>query len=442
MKKTVALILASLMLVTCLSSCKKASDDEDGDLKWDAKTNSYVLEDEILNGSQSLKIWLDNAGFADAIIEGFKTMYPDVNIEVQSVIPQDSVNKMVLEGEAGTGADIFFIPHDHVGRAYSNSVLGMMGRYEESIRERFLESAVNTVDIDGTLYGVPYLTESIAFYYNKTILNDLHAQGVIPSAEPARNWEEIIALAKTYNDTRTNTWTIRWQVEEPYYDYMFLTAFGYELFGPDRTDPDSIGFDTPEALEGIRYFKKLREVWNINSGDSSWDVTTIEFAKGKTPYLISGPWSIENARTGAEENNFEFGVTTIPLMDGRQPYTFAGINVICVSPYSKYPGAARALAMYMASEEMLSYVYEKMGKIPALNDTYAANIKGLKDDMDIRGFMAQAEYSNAMPSIPEISFYWTTAKTMFTSVWDDVLSPEEAVTNAYSEYNTLRSSAK
>jgi len=150
---------------------------------------------------------------------------------------------------------------------------------------------------------------------------------------------------------------------------------------------------------------------------------------------------MEPVSKGAQENDFAFGITKIPLIEGRQPYTFLGVNIICVSPYSKFPAAARALAMYIASEEMLTYTYEKMGKIPALNEKYAANIQGLNDDPYMRGFMAQAEFSNAMPSIPEMSFYWPTARSMFQAVWDNVLTPKEAVEKAYDEYNTLWTTA-
>jgi len=454
-KKIIFLIIIFILSISFIISCALQDDNgstnqddelqslpegviDDGGLYWDTNEKLYILEEEIVSGAVPLKLWLDNEPFANAIIEGFNRIYPNVRIEVQSFLPQDSIDRMVLEGEAGTGADVFLIPHDLVGRAHSNSVLGMMGRYEEDIKERFLESAVDTVDIDGNLFGVPYTTESIALFYNKTLLEELHSQGIIPSAEPATDWNEIVALAKEFNNVQTNSWTIRWQVEEPYFNHMFLTAFGYKLFGSDGTNPDMIGFDTPEVLEGLHFFRSMRPYWDVFSGDCNWDVTTIAYARGGTPYLVSGPWSMEPVRIGAETNGFEFGVTTIPLIEGQQPYTFSGVNIICVSPYSKYPAAARALAMYMASEEMLTFTYEHRNMLPALNEKYAANIPGLKNNENIRAFMTQANFSHAMPSIPEMTYFWPTASNMFTSVWDGIRTPEEAARNALDEYNTLR----
>jgi arabinogalactan oligomer/maltooligosaccharide transport system substrate-binding protein len=453
--KVTAISLALLLLSACGSNPDAASSpdadsssgsdralpdnviEEDG-LYWDPAAEMYLLEEEVLNGSAVLKLWHNEESFTDAIVAGFTQKYPGVQVEVQTVLPQDNVDKISLEGEAGTGADVFFIPHDHAGRAYGNSVLGMMGRYEDAISERFLESAVNTVNIDGNLYGIPLNTESIALYYNKTLLQQLYEQGLVDSPEPATEWSQIVALAEQYNHVHMNRWTIRWQVEDSYYDYMFMTPFGYELFGPNRNDPDLINYDTPEAKKGLEFLVSLRPTWNINSGDANWDTTTVEFAKGETPYLISGPWSMEMVRKGGADNGYEFGVTTIPLVSGVQPYTFSGVNLVCVSPYSQYPAAARALAMYITSDEMLQFMYENNGKIPALNDEYAGNIRGLKDDMDVRGFLAQAEFSHAMPTISEMSFYWSTAKTMYMSVWDGVVTVDEAVKAATEEYNMLR----
>ena len=415
---------------------------DDGGILWDTNTNSYLIEDAVLNGEAPLTLWVDNDEYGAAIVEGFAKHYPTVKVNFQNVLAGDSVNKLVLDGEAGTGGDVFLVPHDHIAKAMNSSVLGMMGRYEDEIRDRFLETAVGVANIDGVLYGTPLTVESIALYYNKTLLEKLAAEGVIDSAEPATDFEQIKALAEKYNNPAANQWTLRWQADDSYYDYMFLSAFGYKLFGPDMNDPDQINFNTPEAINGLKYYQSLRKVWDVAAADANWDYTTIEFAKGETPYLISGPWSRETIDEGAMNNGFEYDITTIPKADGNTVYTFSGVYLACVSPYSKYPGAARVLAMFLASDEMFGYTYGTMGKIPALNEKYAGNIEGLKDDTKIQGVMAQAEFSNPMPSIPEIAYFWEASKTMYVSVWDGLLTPEEAAEKAVNDFDTLRKGAQ
>lgn len=413
---------------------------EEGGLVWNEEQQIYELEEEVLNGSVSLKLWVDNEQLAAAVKEGFEAKYPGAVVETEVVSSTESVGKLMLEGESGTGADVFIIPHDAVGDAMNSTVIGMMGNYDAIIRERFLESAVETIDYDGNLFGVPYLTESVALIYNKTLLEQLAADGMVDSAEPAKEMNDIMDLAEKYNDPVANHWTIRWEAGNSYTNHMFVTSFGYELFGPDGTDPDSANFDTQAVVDGLKYFEKFRPYWDVNQGDANWDTTVVEFAKGETPYLICGPWALEEVSKGAEENGFEFGVSKLPMFDGHQPYTFSGVQVVCVSSYSKYPAAARALAMYIGSDEIEAFAYKTLGKLPALKD--GSTIEGLNEDAKVQAFMEQAQFSNAMPSIPEVSYFWTAAEGMYRGVWDKTITPEEAAKKAQEDFDALRASGQ
>lgn len=425
---------------------------DDGGIIWDVENQMYVMEDEVLSGQVPLKLWVDNEDFGNEIAANFQAKYPNVKIEVQVVATGDAVGKMSLEGEAGKGADVFLINSDAMGNAMNASVLGMMGRYSDIIREKMLDSTVSTVEVDGELYGVPYLTESIAMIYNKTLLEQAHQDGLVDSAEPATDFNQIIEFAKKYNDEANNKWAIRWQANDSYVNQFFLTAYGYELFGADSTDPEALNLDTDAVLNGLKYYQSMRPVWNVNSADATWDATVVEFQKGTTPYLISGPWAMQTVEEGADGvitaddvdtvvgEGYEYGVVPLPMVDGNQPYTFSGVQVACVSSYTKYPAAARALVMETISNETLEFAYKDLGKVPAVKDT--AQIPGLSEDTNIQAFLKQAEFSKAMPSIPEVSYFWTVAKDMECSVWDGTSTPENAMTKAMADYDALRATGQ
>lgn len=459
-RRMVALFLATCMSVGMLAGCgseeqsnesaasgetqnaetEAEAQNEDGGLAWNEEQQMYELEEEIANGSASLKLWVDNEQLAVAVKEGFEAKYPGTVVETEVVSSTESVGKLMLEGEAGTGADVFIIPHDAIGDAMNSTVIGMMGNYDTIIRDRFLDSAVETIDYEGNLYGVPYLTESVALIYNKTLLEQLASEGLVDSAEPAKDMNDIMALAEKYNDPAANKWTIRWEAGNSYMNHMFVTSFGYELFGADGTDPDSANFDSQAVVDGLKYFEQFRPYWDVNQGDANWDTTVVEFAKGETPYLICGPWSLEEIGKGAEENGFEFGVSKLPMFDGKQPYTFSGVQVVCVSSYSKYPAAARALAMFIGSDEIESFAYKTLGKLPALKD--GSTIDGLNEDAKVQAFMEQAQFSKAMPSIPEVSYFWTAAEGMYRGVWDKTITPEDAAKKAQEDFEALRASGQ
>ena len=413
---------------------------EEGGLTWDTQEKEYVIEDDILNGKKELKLWIDNEKFGDAIVAAFKGKYPDAKVVYEVVSSTDSASKMALEGEAGTGADVFLIPHDKVGEAMNTSVIGMMGRYGEEIEDRFLESAVGTVKIDGQIYGVPVLTECIGLIYNKTMLEDLQKQGLVDSAEPAKDFNDIYALAEKYNDAAKNQWTIRWEAGNSYINYFWLTSNGYRVFGENGDDAAKINLDSQEVIDGLNAFKKFRTVWDVNSGDTTYDSTVVEFAKGQTPYVISGPWALNDIEKVAKENGFEYGVVPLPMVDGKQPYTFSGVQLMCVSTYTKYPAAARALAMICGGDEVEGALYNDLQKLPAVKDS--STIAGLAEDERAQAFMAQAAYSFPMPSITEIKYFWTADETMIRSVWDGTATPEEAAVKAQKDFNDLKQSAQ
>ncbi len=413
---------------------------DDGGLTWDTQENMYVMEEDILTGKAQLKLWIDNEKLGEAIKEGFVKKYPNVDLVVEVVLSTDTISKMSLEGEAGTGADVFIIPHDGVGTAMNSAVIGMMGRYGDLIQERFLDSAVETVNINEAIYGVPFLTECAAMIYNKTLLTKLFEDGIIDSPEPVTDMTQMLDLGKKYNDPVNNKWAFRWQSSDSYMNACWLTSAGYQLFGPDHSDANQVNLNSKEVVDGLTYYQQFRDIWDINSGDANWDTTVVEFAKGETPYLICGPWSMEACYEGGKENNFEVGVTALPAFNGNQAYTFSGVQLACVSSYSQYPAAARALAMYIGSDEVLTYLYKDLGKLPALKD--GSSIPGLSEDANVQGFMKQAEYSFAMPIIPEISYYWTATKSMFEAVWDGVLTPQEAADKAQADFEALRASAQ
>ena len=59
----------------------------------------------------------------------------------------------------------------------SQILLPLGEKLTNQVQERFIESSVQTVEFDGTYYGVPISTESVAFFYNKTLLDEYGFEG-------------------------------------------------------------------------------------------------------------------------------------------------------------------------------------------------------------------------------------------------------------------------
>jgi arabinogalactan oligomer/maltooligosaccharide transport system substrate-binding protein len=372
--------------------------------------------------SGPIMVWLDNDDYAAAIIAGFTKKYPGVTVSYQNVGNVDSRGKVSLDGPAGIGPDVFLMPHDHMGNAIIDDICMP---FSQELKEKYsgflLESSLKTCTFDGVLYGLPVSTENIAFFYNK----DLLSGSPVPSS-----FEELIAFAERWNNPAANKWALRWQVDEPYISYFFLTAFGMNLFGPDMDDFKEPGWDSAEAAKGIEFHHSLRRYYNVNTADATWDTTVAAFQRGEAPFTITGPWAIEDAK----KNGVNLGITKLPTIGGKQPRCFSGNIIAAVSSYSKNPEAAAAFVDYLVSIEGEVIQFKTTGKLAAYKDI--SGIEGLRDDALLRGILEQAPYADPMPIIPEVNQMWDALKALFTFTWDNQLSVSEAQEKAMETYDT------
>jgi len=372
--------------------------------------------------SGPLLVWLDNEDWAKAVIAGFNKKYPDVTVKFENVGNVDSRGKVSLDGPAGIGPDVFLMPHDHIGNAIIDDIcLPFPADMQKKYSDLLLEAAINTCTSDGELYAVPISTENIAFFYNK----DLLGNNPVP-----KSFEEVIAFAEKWNDPSSNKYALRWQVDDSYHNYFFLTAFGMKLFGPNMDDFKQPGFDSPEARKGVEFHTSLRKYYNVNTADATWDSTVAAFQRGEVPFTITGPWAIGDA----QKNKLNFGITKLPTINGTQPRCFSGNIVAAVSSYTKNVRAAQAFVDFLASIEGETIQFKLTGKLAAYKDI--SGIEGLRDDVLLRGIMEQAPYADPMPVIPEVNQMWDAQKALFTFTWDGQLSAEDAQKKAMDTYDT------
>jgi arabinogalactan oligomer/maltooligosaccharide transport system substrate-binding protein len=417
-----------------LAACGGPTEEEQAsELEWDADAQQYVIEEDVASGEVPLKVWFEEDYLAEAAIaafkEEFKDEYPDMRIEYELVAKNDAVEKMSLSGEAGNGADVYMSFYDQVARAIDDGTAAPLGEYTGVLQERMSDAFTSVVSVDDQMYAVPVTTESLALIYNKTLLQELTG-----TDQPAATWEDIKALAAEYNDPAANRWTLRMSTAEIYRAYPILSSAGWKVY--PENDVDNPGFDDPALTGALDYYAGLREIYDVPSADSTWETIEEGFAKGETPYVITGPWSFSLFDTGAAENGFEYGVTTLPAVEGGQPAgSFAGMHVAVVSGYSEHPAAARVFANFLASDAGAAAVYGATGQIPAVNGDLLAGIEGIADDPHVAGVVAQSANAELIPQVPQ--YFWETGNTMVIDVWDDLSDSAAAQEKAVASYNEL-----
>ena len=450
-RKLLALLLGMVMVLSLafLTACGNGDDDpaddpdveengdngeDDNEPEPDGEDNGDESDGDTGDaqfGGENFMLWIDNEDYAIALVAALSERFPNSSFDYEIVGGTDTVEDLALAGPGGHGADIILFPHDQLAGAANQGLLLPLGPdIGAAMQGRVPEFAIGTVQHDGHYLGVPLRMESVALFYNRTLLEE-------NGLEVATTWEEIIDQAGEYNDVANSDFLIRWEPGNAFFSHFILTAHGFELFGPDHNDPDLVNLNSAEVIAGLEFLEGLREILPVPADDLNWDTVHGAFVGGEVPYVITGPWSIPYIMS--DSDGFEWGVKTIPTINGVQPTTFSGYHIAAGSSFTDYSDLTRAVLEFMMSDEGLQMVYDEIGVMPALIDESIVN--GLADDLFLLGVAAQMEHTHPMPGIPEMSQYWDSADAMLASVWEGLATPEEAAANAEETFDAGRALA-
>lgn len=432
--KVLALMLSTAMVCTALTGCgdqqtvRKAEESSEEKTQQETGSASESVEDFNENVAESeelvpeegasLILWMDNDDYNEKIVELWNAKYSDIPLAVENVGTTDARAKLELDGPAGLGCDVFVQAHDGVAIAASSGLILEMDYYTDYIKENFVTSAVEAVTYEGAVYAFPLSMKTIALFYNKALVD-----------QPVTTWDEMREFAKEYNDPAQNKFAILWQAIEPYYAHGFLGGYGYEMFGENHDDKTKLDWDSTEALEGMKFYETLSEIYPVNSADATWDAMNSMFSAGEAPYVLTGPWSISDF----EKAGIDFGVTCLPLLpNGQHPVTLSTVDTVCISSYTNYPDAAMLLAKFLTDEEAMALLYETKAEIPA--SITGQQFDFVVSDEHLKGVLEQSVYSLPMPYIPEMANVWAPYQKAFTAVWDKLQTPEDALKTAQEEF--------
>lgn len=346
----------------------------------------------------TLKVWESQGPeekFIKQAIKDYRKVDRNVKFIYEPVGSVDADGKIMLDGPAGVGADVFVVPHDHMG----SLVIG--GHILENTMDMsaFVPAAVIGASYGGKVYGYPLAVETYALFYNKDI---------IPN--PPKTWEEVFEFAKTWTDKSKNKYAIAWPVTDAYYDFMFYAGYGAQLFGPNGDDRNQHNLNSPEAVKGVQFFQQVRkQILDVPSGDMSGDFVKSSFQEGTIPMVLGGPWDIAVYK----EAGVNFGITTLPILPGAKdvPASFSGVRLAVVSAYSENPEEAKKFAEFLVSKEELIKRFDITGQIPPRKDITV-------EDEWSQGILAQSQYAIPMPKITQIGTYWSAMGAAFANVWD------------------------
>ena len=327
----------------------------------------------------SIVIWADDtrAPILNDLAADFTAEY-GVGLDVQQVA--EIRDQFVIAAPAGEGPDIILGAHDWLGQLVASGLLAPMdlgGRDGE-----FVDVALTAFTYEGELYGLPYATENLAFFYNADLVDSA------PST-----WEEVMEVGGALVDSGDATYAMA-LTGTTYDAFPLQTAFGGYVFGRDADgnyDPSDVGIDSAGMIAAGEFMAENIEAGYL-SDNTDWDTAHALFETGEIPFLMAGPWALDRLR----ESGVNYAVTTFP--DDGQP--FSGVQGFMVNSLSENVLLAQAfLTEFVATEAVMAEL------AAAGNRPSAFNAVAL-DDPDLVAFNEAGTNALPMPAIPEMGSVW------------------------------------
>lgn len=339
---------------------------------------------------------LKSVGIKEAAHDFEKQTGIKVNVEeVKSYIY--TIEKLRLDGPAGVAPDMMVFPHDQISFAAQENLIVPVD-LTKAEKSKFLPSAVEAVTYKGVVYGIPKTVENLIVFYNKNYIK-----------KPFETFEEYAQYNEdTYQKTHGETYGFVAKLDDLYYAYPFIKAFGGYVFSKNSEcsyNTYDLGLNTQETMNAVNYMKNLYSQYHIladtqGKHESIFNLVD-NFTSGKVRSVVTGPWDAK----AFMQKGMKFGAAPLPkLPNGNYLSGFNGVRAYVINKYSKHFDACRQFAMFLNQPKYAKISFDLNGAPPALLIT--------KDDPElynneiVQAVQTQFTRNEYMPNTPEMYLIW------------------------------------
>jgi maltose-binding protein MalE len=429
--KLLKILVLVMVFVLALSACKPAVEETEVVVPEETEevveeTEAVVEEteevveetEEVVEPVATLTIWADDTRtpiLAD-LADDFLAEY-NVEVVVQDLgVVQDIRAQAIIAIPAGEGPDIYIGVHDWLGALIDSGLAAPIELGDKA--DEFVPSALEAFTFtDGLLYGVPYATENMGFFYNTDLV-----------AEPPTTWDEVMEVGRTLQNEGTVTYALAIGGDPGYNAYPIWDAFGGYVFGQDENglwNVEDIGLNKEGFVAGVQFVVDAIDE-GLMPETTDYEAAHALFETGEIPFLIAGPWALDRIRT----SGVPYAVAPF-FPDEAAP--FSGVQGFFVNPFSENQALATAcLTEFVATEETMTLLQAAGNRPSALTAALA-----LMEDPDLKAMGEAGVNAVPMPNVTEMGSVWGAWNSALTLAFTGELTPQEAMDDAVSQISDL-----
>ena len=395
MKKTIAMLLACVMVLSLLVGCGGAASSS-------APASEAASSEAAGPEAVTLKVWAPQEDQADdscwlpQMLAKFEEAHPEYEITWDLGVCGEGDAGNTVKNDPAAAADVYLFANDQLGTLIQAGALAKLGgSYLEQVQNDVSATYVNTVThTDGGVYGFPVAPNTWFMYYNKDVFTE----------------EDVKSL-----DTMLEKGVVAFPMTTGWYTGSFFMANGGTLFGEQGVDGAAgIQFGGEAGEAAAAYMVELAA--NPNFKNDADGLGNAGLKDGTVGAYFSGSWEYAGLYEALGD---KLGAVSLPTAniggEAKSMMSFGGSKAVGVNPNAANQKAAMELAAFLASAESQLVRFELRGITPAAtsladSDAVKASIVALAENATM------ANTSVAQPSIPEMGNYWTPIQTFGEAV--------------------------
>ncbi len=414
-KKLAASVMMAAMTAAALSGCGSGKDS--------AATGTQASTEKI---STKLTVWgsaedqaEENGKWLQTMCEQFNSEHPEWDITFEyGVCSEQDAGKTIPQDPSNSG-DVYFFANDQLQTLIdANAIAKLGGETADYVKNTNSSNIVNSVTVDGNIYGIPFTTNTWFMYYDKSKFTQ----------------DDIKSLDKMLEKDK-----VAFNITEGWYMSSFFLANGCTYFGSNGTDAKA-GIDL-SGDKGANATKALVSlVNNPNFVNDAQGVGIAGLRDGSVGAFFSGSWDYKSVKEILGDN---FGAVSLPTVKiggtDKQLKAFAGSKAIAVNPNCKYQQIAVALAKYLGGKEAQQKHYDLRNVIPC--NTELLKTDKIKNDVLIKAQNDTIDKTSVIqPTLTQMNDYWSPAQNFAKSIVNGEITSDNAATKTDEFYKLINSS--
>ena len=381
-KRLAAAVMAATMCGSLFVGCGNAKKDD-----------TATGEEKI---TATIKVWGcaedqadENGKWLQTMCDQFNSEHPDWDLTFEyGVCSEQDAGKIVPQDPENSG-DVYFFANDQLQTLVdANAIAKLGGETADYVKKTNSDAIVDSVSVDGAVYGVPFTTNTWFMYYDKSKFTD----------------SDVKSLDK-------------------------------------MLEKNKVAFNITEGDKGTQATQAMVSlVNNPNFVNDLQGVGIAGLRDGSVGAYFSGSWDYKSVKEILGDN---FGAVSLPTVKiggkDKQMLAFAGSKAIAVNPNCKYQQVAVALAKYLGSKDAQKKHYELRGVIPC-NTELLATDEVKKDALVTAQNDTFNKTSVIQPTVTGMNDYWAPAQNFAKAIVNGEITADNAAAKTQDFYKQINTS--